>query len=172
MPVAGLGKAKNMGELDGLEKHWRWLILLFWLIFVAIFLVTRSPQIGAFALGDTDDNMRMMQVRALLAGQDWYDLRQYRLDPPFGADIHWSRLVDLPIAAIKLALAPFVGGAAAERAAVAFAPFLPFGVVMASIAVAVRRMVSPKAFALAIAILVLAPSVRGMFMPLRIDHHG
>jgi hypothetical protein len=33
-------------------------------------------------------------------------------------------------------------------------------------------MISPKAFALAIAILVLAPSTRGMFMPLRIDHHG
>ena len=48
----------------------------------------------------------MMQVRALIAGQDWYDLRQHRLNPPFGADIHWSRLVDLPIAGIKLALAP------------------------------------------------------------------
>jgi hypothetical protein len=47
---------------------------------------------------DTDDNLRMMQVRDLMRGQDWYDLRQYRLNPPFGADIHWSRLVDLPIA--------------------------------------------------------------------------
>jgi hypothetical protein len=161
-----------MGELDGLERHWRWLTLLFWLLFVIIFLVSRSGQIAAFALGDTDDNMRMMQVRALLAGQDWFDLRQYRLDPPFGADIHWSRLVDLPIAAIRLVLAPLVGGPAAERAAVAFAPFLPLGVVMTSVALVARRMVSPKAFALAIAILVLAPSARGMFMPLRIDHHG
>jgi hypothetical protein len=33
----------------------------------------------------------MMQVRALIKGQDWFDLRQYRLNPPFGADIHWSR---------------------------------------------------------------------------------
>src|SRR5688500_6644627 len=169
MPVAGLGKAKNMGELDGLEKHWRWLILLFWLIFVTLFLVTRSPQIGAFALGDTDDNMRMMQVRGLLAGQDWYDLRQYRLDPPFGADIHWSRLVDLPIAGLKLALAPILGGAAAERAAVAVAPLLPLLVVMGAIAVIVRRLVSPMAFAIGIGLLICAPSTRGMFVPLRID---
>lgn len=161
-----------MGELDGIEKRWRWLVLLFWLIFCAIFLYDRMGQINAFALGDTDDNLRIMQVRALLGGQDWYDLRQYRLDPPGGADIHWSRLVDLPIAAIKLALAPFFGGAAAERAAVAFAPLIPMAVLMSGVAIAARRLISPKAFALAIAILVLAPSTRGMFMPLRIDHHG
>src|SRR3954470_13506868 len=119
-----------MEELEGLERHWRWLLLLFWLIFAALFIYARWNSIQWFALGDTDDNMRMMQVRALLSGQDWYDLRQYRLDPPGGADIHWSRLVDLPIAAIKLALTPLFGGPTAERAAVAIAPLLPLGVVM------------------------------------------
>src|SRR5918995_457132 len=73
--------------------------------------------ISSIAIGNTDDNLRMSQVRALLAGQDWFDLRQYRLNPPYGANIHWSRFVDLPIAAIILALRPFVGGAEAERAA-------------------------------------------------------
>src|SRR5687768_6741427 len=122
----GLGKGEIfMGELGGLERYWRWLIFLAWLTFAAIIIYSRWGPINAFALGDTDDNMRIMQVRALLAGQDWYDLRQYRLDPPFGADIHWSRLVDLPIAGLKLALAPVLGGAAAERAAVAVAPLLP-----------------------------------------------
>ena len=85
-------------------------MLLVWIVVAGVFLYPRWDAIRGFMLSDTDDNMRIMQVRALLAGQGWYDLRQYRLDPPFGADIHWSRLVDLPIAAIKLALAPFVGG--------------------------------------------------------------
>ena len=62
--------------------------------------------------------MRMMQVRGLLHGQGWFDLRQYRLNPPFGANIHWSRLVDLPIAGLILALRPLLGGAGAERWAV------------------------------------------------------
>jgi len=43
-----------------------------------------------------------MQVRGLLHGQGWYDLRQYRMNPPGGANIHWSRLVDLPIAGLIL----------------------------------------------------------------------
>jgi hypothetical protein len=161
-----------MEALDRLERHWRWWLLLFWLLAAALLLFARWSAINGFALGDTDDNLRMMQVRDLLAGKDWYDLRQYRLNPPFGADIHWSRLVDLPIAAIKLALAPLIGGPAAERAAVAVAPLLPLGVAMAALAVTVRRLVAPQAFALAVAILLCGHSARSMFAPLRIDHHG
>jgi hypothetical protein len=114
----------------------------------------------------------MMQVRDLMGGQGWYDLRQYRLNPPFGADIHWSRIVDLPIAGIKFALSPLLGGAAAERWAVAAAPLLPLLAAMAAVAVTVRRLVSPYAFALAFAIFLCGHSVRNQFVPLRIDHHG
>ena len=99
-----------------LDRHWKMAgRSLVWLLFCAWFIYNRWDQIHGFALGDTDDNMRMMQVRALLAGQDWFDLRQYRLNPPIGANIHWSRLVDLPLAGLILLLRPFVGGAEAER---------------------------------------------------------
>lgn len=158
--------------MEGLERRWRWLVLLFWLGTSAFLLYSRWGPINAFWLGDTDDNMRIMQVRALIAGQDWYDLRQHRLNPPFGADIHWSRLVDLPIAGIKLALAPFVGGPVAEKAAVALAPLLPMAAAMAAVAVAARRLIAPWAFPLAIAILLCGHSVRNQWAPLRIDHHG
>jgi hypothetical protein len=161
-----------MEGLDGLERRWRWLVLLFWLAASGLLLYTRWANINAFALGDTDDNMRIMQVRGLLAGQGWYDLRQYRLNPPYGADIHWSRLVDLPIAGLKLALAPLIGGPSAEKAAVAIAPLLPMGVAMTAVAVTARRLIAPGAFALAIAILLCGHSARGMWAPLRIDQHG
>jgi hypothetical protein len=161
-----------MDALGRLEKHWRWWLLLAWLITAGVLVYTRWAQIQNFGLGDTDDNLRMMQVRDLLRGQDWYDLRQYRLNPPFGADVHWSRIVDLPIAGIKLALAPLIGGAAAERWAVAAAPLLPLLAALGAVAVTVRRLVSPYAFALAIAIFLCGHSVRNQFVPLRIDHHG
>ncbi len=158
--------------MEGLERRWRWWVLLFWLATSAILLWMRWGPINAFWLGDTDDNMRIMQVRALISGQDWYDLRQHRLNPPFGADIHWSRLVDLPLAAIKLALAPLVGGPAAEKAAVALAPLLPMAAAMAAVAVTARRLIAPWAFAVAIPILLCGQSVRNQWAPLRIDHHG
>src|SRR3954463_7150898 len=108
-----------MEGLDRLGRHLRALLLRFWILTAAILIYTRLGQIRGFGLGDTDDNMRMMQVRAWLSGQGWYDLRQYRMNPPAGADIHWSRLVDLPIAGLKFAFAPIFGGATAERIAVA-----------------------------------------------------
>jgi hypothetical protein len=160
------------GTTDRYTAHWRLLVLIFWTVAAVLLLYNKWRFIGWFALSDTDDNLRMMQVRALIGGQDWFDLRQHRLDPPDGANVHWSRLVDLPIAGIMLALKPFMSGAAAERVAVAVAPMLPMGVAMASIAVAVRRLVAPQAFALGIALLLCAHSARGMWSPLRLDHHG
>ncbi|HEX8216130.1 MAG TPA: AcrB/AcrD/AcrF family protein [Allosphingosinicella sp.] len=154
------------------DRRWRVLVLLFW-IGAAIWLIwERRNGIRWFSLGDTDDNMRMMQVRALLEGQGWYDLRQHRMNVPEGANIHWSRLVDLPIAGIKLLLAPVLGGAQAERVAVTLAPLLPLGVAMTALAVTARRLIAPAAFAVALGLMLCAPSLRGMFVPLRIDHHG
>jgi hypothetical protein len=158
--------------LERIERHWRWWVAVIWLAASGWLIYQKWGQIHGFALPDTDDNIRIMQVRALIGGQDWYDLRQYRLNPPYGADIHWSRLVDLPIAGLKLALGPLVGGPTAERTAVAIAPLLPMGVAMAAVSLTVRRMLGPLAFALALAILLSAPSDVGMWSPLRIDHHG
>jgi hypothetical protein len=154
------------------SRHWLRLVLLFWLCVSAWMLVDRWDSIHWFALGDTDDNLRMQQVRDWLHGQGWYDLRQYRLDPPAGADIHWSRIVDLPIAAILLILRPFLGGILAEQAAVAIAPLLPMAVLMVAVAVAVRRLVAPQAWVFALPAMLFCPSLLGMFKPLRIDHHG
>ncbi len=157
------------GPFEPLDRHWRWWLLLFWLAVAGFMVYARWGAIQGFALGDTDDNMRMMQVRGLLAGQGWYDLQQHRLA---GSDIHWSRLVDLPIAALKLLLAPLLGGRDAEKVAVTVAPLLPMLAAMAAVSVMARRLIHPLAFPLAVALLACAGSAKGMWQPLRIDHHG
>ena len=158
--------------VDLIERHWKWATLIFCLLFCAWFIFNRWNDIRFFKLGDTDDNMRMMQVRGLLHGQGWFDLRQYRLNPPLGSNIHWSRLVDLPIAGLILLLRPLIGGAAAERWAVGIAPLLPYLLLLFSVALTTRRLVHPRAYLLAFAALFFAGSTNGMFMPERIDHHG
>jgi len=154
-------------------RHWRWMLVAAWLIYVAFIINDRWQLIQAFALPDTDDNLRLAQVRALLGGQDWFDLVQHRFDPAHGGgNVHWSRLVDLPIAGIILAMKPLVGGAGAERIAVAMAPLLPLLVLMFALALTMKRLVSDKAWALPVIGLLCAYSAIGMFAPLRIDHHG
>lgn len=155
-----------------LNRHWVMALVALWIGAMAWMLWVRWGGIHWFALPDTDDNIRMDQVRDWLNGQGWYDLRQYRLNPPRGFDIHWSRFVDLPIAGIILALRPFVGGVIAEKTAVALAPMLPLAIAMAATAVTTRRLVAPSAAIPAAALILLCQSALFMFMPLRIDHHG
>jgi len=158
--------------LEWLGRNWKLVTFVCWLGFCGWMIFDRWTQIRWFSLPDTDDNMRIMQVRALLHGQDWFDLRQYRLNPPVGANIHWSRLVDLPIAGLILTLRPFLGGAAAERWAVAIAPMIPFLLLLFSLAMTARRLLGPTAYLLAFVALFFAGSNNGMFTPERIDHHG
>ncbi|HEX3423589.1 MAG TPA: AcrB/AcrD/AcrF family protein [Sphingomicrobium sp.] len=154
------------------ERHWKWIVVLVWLVVCGWFIFQKWNDIRFFGLSDTDDNMRIMQVRALLHGQGWYDLRDYRMNPPFGANIHWSRLVDLPIAGLILALRPFLGGAGAERWAVAIAPLIPYLLLLYSLALTARRLIHPLAYPLAFLAILFAGSTNGMFMPERIDHHN
>jgi hypothetical protein len=154
------------------ERHWKWIVVLVWLGICAWFIYQRWSQIRFFGLPDTDDNMRIMQVRGLLHGQGWFDLRDYRMNPPWGANIHWSRLVDLPIAGLILAFRPFLGGAGAERWAVAIAPLLPYLLLLFALALTARRLIHPLAYPLALLGIFFAGSTNGMFMPERIDHHG
>src|SRR5438309_10083156 len=173
--MAGQHGAQGAWERRALEflgRNWSGVTFVCWLGFCACMILAHWLDIRSFALADTDDNMRIMQVRALLHGQDWFDLRNYRLNPPFGANIHWSRLVDLPIAGLILALRPLLGGAAAERWAVAIAPMLPYLLLLWSLALAARRLTDPRAYPLAFVALFFAASTNGMFMPERIDHHG
>jgi len=68
-------------------------LVLIWFVTVATLFITSG--VNTFS---TDDAMRLVEVRDLLAGQSWFDLTQYRLDPPSGVVMHWSRLIDLPLA--------------------------------------------------------------------------
>lgn len=155
-----------------LDERWKPITLLFWLATSAVLVFNKWNAIRWLALGDTDDNIRYDQVRDWLNGQGWYDLRQYRLNPPGGFSIHWSRLVDLPLAAMMVVLRPILGVWTADRIAVTVAPLLPMLLAFFAMAVVARRLVSRQSYALALAILVCAGTTLGMWTPLRIDHHG
>lgn len=159
--------------VEEIDRHWMRYTLFAWFLVALWYLGTDWERIQSLGLGDTDDNMRLMQVRALLDGQGWYDLRNYYLNPPGGFDIHWSRIVDLPIAGLILLLRPFVGTPEAERIACGIAPLLPLAIAFLGLATTARRLVGKHAWPLAIALLVFAcTSTMLMYAPDRIDHHG
>ena len=161
-------------ETANLPRRLNWGLQLFclWLIIAALLVLFRWQNIHFLILADTDDNLRLAQVKAWLGGQGWYDLRQYKLNPPIGADIHWSRLPDLPIAGLIAGLSPLIGSLAAEKVAIALAPLVPLGLAMLGVALAARRLLGQGAMIFAVALLCSGTSALGMFLPARIDHHG
>ena len=158
--------------LRDLDRYWKAYVLVAWAVFAAWQLWSDWNLVRWLSLGDTDDNMRLMQVRALLDGQGWYDLRQYRLNPPGGFDIHWSRIVDLPIAGLILFFRLFTSDSWAERLACGIAPLLPLSITLLSLGATVRRLVHPLAWPLAVVITLTAYIPMLMYAPERIDHHG
>jgi hypothetical protein len=156
-----------------LNREWKWLVFLAWAIIASAYLYTYASAMHYMALGDTDDNMRYLQVRDWLNGQSWWDLSQHRMNPPQGANIHWSRLVDLPIAGLMLGLRPFVGSIRADELALGLAPLLPLLPLMLALAFITRRL-SEAGHGWAVAALLPLSASMGlsMFMPMRVDHHG
>jgi hypothetical protein len=139
-------------------------------------LILSSPRVLAVwqtgAFYDSDDAMRMVQVRALLAGQSWFDLTAYRLDPPHGVFMHWSRVVDVPIAVLIEFFQILLPIETAERLArlvfpLALQAALYFGIVRLA-----RLLVGSGAIVPAIILVLLSGMVFGQFQPGRIDHHA
>jgi hypothetical protein len=136
----------------------------------AVWAMRHWSELAALALPDTDDLMRLQQVRGWLAGQAFGDLHQYRLGGPGGTLMHWSRLPDMPIAALILLAQPILGPTNAELFAVVAWPTALFALYLTLVAAVARRLnVAPVP---AIIVAALAYPTTTLFAPGRIDHHG
>ena len=153
-------------------KRQLWLVLAIWTAVGAWWIFKAIPTIQEWTFPDPDDAMRLVQVRDWLAGQSWFDVTQYRLNPPAGGPMHWSRLVDLPIAAVILAARPFLGQHGAETAALIAVPLLTLGIAMLLVQrVAYKLIGTPAALLAALATPASLGAMKQMKI-MRIDHHG
>ncbi len=121
---------------------------------------------------DTDDAMRMVQVRDLLAGQGWYDMTQYRLNPPEGSFLHWSRIVDVPVVLLLKFFGLFLAPDLAERAARISFPTLVFGVLLAGGGFAARIFAGAGARLFGVFAIFCCGVMFWQFPPGRVDHHA
>jgi len=146
-------------------------VTLVWLAVCAT-LVLASSHIAAQRFPDVDDAMRLLQVRDLLAGQDWYDLHQYRVNPPAGTLMHWSRVVDVPLGGLIWLLSLVLAADRAEFAASFAIPLILLLLTMFTVARIALERAGLRAALIACAAFVLMPVLPAQFQPLRIDHHG
>jgi len=154
------------------RKRQQWLVLAMWVVVGAWMISNAIPALTEWTFPDPDDPMRLMQVRDWLAGQSWFDVTQYRLNAPAGGPMHWSRLVDIPIAAVILIARLFTDQHGAETAALIAVPLLTLLIAMLLIhRIAYKLMGSPAAL-LAVFATPLSLGAMKQMRILRIDHHG
>jgi len=148
------------------------LVFIVWLVFAAIgvgkaiWTSTSTPLIG-----DTDDAMRLTTVRDLLAGQNWWDHIQHRLNAPYGAEIHWSHLVDAAEGGVILLLKPFAGGMA-ETIALYGWPLLLLLALLILCGRLAFRLAGRDAILPAVILPITSLALIPEFSPGRIDHHS
>jgi hypothetical protein len=127
--------------------------------------------LSALRLPDSDDMMRLQQIRDWLGGQEFADLTQYRLGAD-GVAMHWSRLADLLPAGIIVALQGTIGRHAAELVAVIVWPALLLAAAIALIGRIARAVGGAEIALPAMIVAAIAYPASTLFVPGRIDHHN
>ncbi|MES2336748.1 MAG: hypothetical protein V4537_01475 [Pseudomonadota bacterium] len=154
--------------LRAVRSPYLWALLLASLLSSAWAMADWS-NLAALRLPDTDDAMRLQQVRDWIGGQATGDLIQHRLAG--GLPMHWSRIGDLVPAALILILRPFAGVAGAELAAVVLWPLLQFATLLMLVR-SIAHVLAPRAATTAMVLAALAYPATTLFLPGRIDHHA
>jgi hypothetical protein len=174
LPIAPAGTNDGVASARSRFTTDLWVVrvVLVWLIVVTLLLVLGAKQIAAGRFNDPDDALRLMEVRDLLAGQGWFDLHQYRVAPPGGVLMHWSRLVDIPLAGMIVMLRPLLGPALAETVTLVAIPLLTLLAAMLLIGRLTAKFFTTETVAIGGLVTAIATPLIMQMMPMRIDHHG
>ena len=127
-----------LGRLTALP-NWAWSIVALAVIALLQFLLAGATFTGY--LGDPDDAARQVQVRDFIAGPPLHNPPPSSLGGQAGLLSHWSRLVDLPIAAIITLVSAFSTVATGELVARAVWPLI----VLAPLLFVIQRTATARA---------------------------
>ncbi|MDE0355012.1 MAG: hypothetical protein OXK20_05050 [Deltaproteobacteria bacterium] len=143
------------------------------LVFVVLlsFGVWREGGTAALLI-DTDDFMRTVQVLDWLDGQGWNDMVQRRLNPPDGVAMHWSRLADMPLAAVIALCEPWFGRPTAVHLAAVLVPSLVGGLFAALFLWGAAALIPDRHAPLVVSMLPALVIPLLLMLPGRVDHHG
>jgi hypothetical protein len=154
------------------KKPYQFLPLAVFAFYGLCFLLHPLSPLRTGQLADPDDYMRLDEVINWLQGQGWFDVTQPRMAPNAHTVIHWSRLVDLPIAFVMLPFIPMLGLPSAAMIASWIVPPVLFGMMLCLAVAMARVFVTDERANMAAPLLLFAPALLFNFTPGRVDHHA
>lgn len=157
---------------DG-DATWKHDFMLALLATLVAFAFNAWTGFSALADVDNDNLLRLVEVRDLLNGQGWFDLHQYRMGLEGGFVMHWSRLVDTPIAAIILAASALTGSTPlAEEIAQVLWPALLFCSTLFFTLRAARAFAGASAVLPCVIVGAAGYQFLAIYSPGALDHHN
>lgn len=169
---------------DVRSARWAWCLLAVLIVAVRHFTTDGADPLGP-RFGDTDDALRLVQIREFLINGAWYNTLLPSIGAPEALNSHWSRLIDLPVAWLISIFALFLNYLDAELAArIVWPLILLFVVARFLVAEVERQLQSPNhktgatmhstahGGVILLALLLLTSSALFQFVPGRIDHHN
>lgn len=170
---AGPAEAKAApGRLALLLSRLPAAIAFYGILTILVLLLLNLPNATDYVGADNDDVMRLIEVRDLLGGQGWFDLMQYRLGLGDGTLMHWSRLIDVPLANLISTFDLFLPHERAEALALTVWPLSLSLALLAAMGLAGRRIGGIAVMHVSLGLTALFMVTGNRFLPGSIDHHN
>ena len=169
-PLSNTGTGKDTASTPAQPRS-LWLLILGALLLGLVLSYAHVVSIwqhGTFF--DSDDAMRLVEVRDLLHGQAWFNMTVARLDPPHGVFMHWSRIVDLPLALLIKLFSLVLPADLAERATRLMFPLALQALLYLGVARLAKALMGSTAVLPAVILTLLSGMEFHQFQPGRIHH--
>lgn len=159
-------------DRPGLDHPARYAAALAVVFFLSMFVgAILAPGSFSGEYTDPDSYMRLLRVEDLLMGGDWHDPVIERADVPHGLRLHWTRPMDVILAAGSLPARPFVDLRRSVQIAAAVVPPFLLALLGCMGALGARALRADTPVPLAAMIVALQPAVLVYGMPGSADHH-
>ena len=163
------GTSTTMGRSLA-QSRWAWCLVT---VILYVFPAIHDGFAGLYAsLGDTDDAVRLLQVRAWLDGAGWFDTSLSKIGGATPLVSHWSRLIDLPIGMLVALFSLVLPLDAAETAVRFLWPSMLLLVFLRLLVHEAEVREGPVAGAIVLALSLTCLTGLYQFRPGRIDHHN
>lgn len=107
------------------DKEYRYIFIssaVFFLLFLSFALYYQWEKVYELNLGDNDNYMRYLQFTHWMEYGNWFLQPMPRFNPDDGQIIHWSRVVDIPLALVTQIASIFTNMHSAKTFAMLFVP--------------------------------------------------
>ena len=155
------------------QKPFDGLAIVIWFYFVFCYIALPHNTTWAGELIDPDDYTYLQQALDWLQGQGWFDNIQHRMNPPAGVAIHYTRLAEIPIAAMIMMFRVFHYSWRGAALLTSFLlPVVYLGILFSVLRRVAAKIISPDWAALTCFVVLFAPAWTFKFAPGQVDHHG